>query len=95
MNRQVVIAREADEIMLVSFVIAHKDVFAMDTAIIVPPAFCLFYGLAFGVIVRRERYLVPQQVTKNTLLPFRYYFIICDVHNSEVLQISCKGTTNI
>lgn len=51
MNRQIIVAGEADEVMLVAFVIAHEDVLAMHTPIVMPPPFGFLDGLAFGVIV--------------------------------------------
>jgi hypothetical protein len=37
--------------MLIALVIAHKDVLAMHTTIILPPAFRLLDGLTLGMIV--------------------------------------------
>jgi hypothetical protein len=61
-NRQIVVAGEAYEVMLVTFVIAHEDVFAMNTPVVMPPTFGFFDGLAFGVIVGRERNMAVGQV---------------------------------
>lgn len=68
MDREIVVAREADEVVLVAFVVAHEDVFAMDGTIIVPPTFRLLDGLALGVIVGRERNVVFVQIAEDALL---------------------------
>ena len=68
MDCEIVVARETDEVVLVAFVVAHEDVFAMDGTIIVPPTFRLLDGLAFGVIVGRERNVVFVQIAEDALL---------------------------
>lgn len=68
MDCEIVVAREADEVVLVAFVVAHEDVFAMDGTIIVPPTFRLLDGLALGVIVGRERNVVFVQIAEDALL---------------------------
>jgi len=73
-NRQIVVTRKADQVMLVTLVIAHEDVLAMHTPVVVPPPFGFLYRLAFGVIVGRERNVVLVQIPQNFLLPFGYDF---------------------
>ena len=55
---QVVVAVKADEVVLRPFVVAHKDVFAMHTAIILPPTFGLLDGLTFRMVITGKRYLI-------------------------------------
>ena len=50
-DSQVVVAMEADEVVPVALVVAHEDVLAMHTAVIVPPTLRLLDGLALGVVV--------------------------------------------
>ena len=54
MNGQIVIAGEADEVVLIALVITHEDVFTMQASVVVPPSFGLFDGLAFGMVVGGE-----------------------------------------
>lgn len=62
MDRQIIVAREADQVMLIAFVVAHEYILAMHTPVIFPPPLGFLYRLAFGVVVRRERYAVRLQV---------------------------------
>ena len=50
-DSQVVVAIEADEVMHVALMVAEEEVLAMDRPVVVPPAFGLLDGLAFGVSV--------------------------------------------
>ena len=59
---QVMLAVEAYEVVLRTLVVAHEDVLAMHAAIVLPPAFGLLDGLAFGVVVAGERYLMLSEV---------------------------------
>ena len=68
MNSEVVVARETDEIVLVTFVVAHEDVLAMDAAIIPPPTFGFLDGLTFWVVVGGEGYVVLREIAKHPLL---------------------------
>ena len=61
-DSQVMVAVKADEVVLRTLVVAHEDVLAMHTAIILPPAFSLFNGLALGVVVAFKRYLMLSEV---------------------------------
>ena len=47
----VMAAMEADEVVLVAFVIAEEKILAVDAAVVFPPALGLLDGLAFGVTV--------------------------------------------
>ena len=58
MDVKVVVAMVADEIMLVSLMVAHEDILAMYTTIILPPTLCLLYGLSFGMIITFKRNIV-------------------------------------
>ena len=55
MDGEIVIARETDEVMLVHFMIAHEDVFAMNRAIVMPPPLGLLNRFSLRVIIRSER----------------------------------------
>ena len=55
-------AVKADEVVLRPFVVAHEDVLAMHTAIVLPPALGLLDGLALGVVVALKRYLMLGEV---------------------------------
>ena len=72
---QIVVAVEADEVVLVSFVVAHKDVFAVDAAVVAPPALCLLYGLAIGMIIIFKGDVVLPQVCKYCL--FSCHSFLC------------------
>ena len=52
------VAVKADEVMLGTLVVAHEDILAMHTAIVLPPAFGLLDGLALGVVVAGVRDVV-------------------------------------
>jgi hypothetical protein len=67
---EVVVAMEADEIVLIALVVAHEDVFAMHRAIVVPPALGFLYGLAFRMLVTREGNVVLPKETENFFLSF-------------------------
>lgn len=73
---EVVVAGEADEIVLVALVIAHENVLAMHAAVVVPPAFCLLDGFALGVVVGSEGDIVLLQVAEHFLLTRRYDFAV-------------------
>ena len=68
-NRQIVVAGEADQVVLIALVVAHKNVLAMHTPVVVPPPFGFLYRLAFRVIVRSERDVMLLQIAQHTLLP--------------------------
>ena len=53
-----IVAMEADQIMLIAFVIAHEDILTMYATIVLPPAFSLFNGLTFGMVIAGKRYLI-------------------------------------
>ena len=46
---EVVVAMEANEVVLVALMIAKEYILAMDRSIVFPPSFCFFYCLAFWV----------------------------------------------
>ena len=62
MDCQIMVAVKADEVVLRTLVVAHEDILAMYTAIVLPPTLGLLYGLAFGVVVAGERYLMLGEV---------------------------------
>ena len=59
---EVVVAVKTDEVVLVAFVVAHKDVLAVNAAVVAPPAFGFLDGLAFGVVVAFVGDAVPVKV---------------------------------
>ena len=75
-NSQIIIAREANEVMLVALVVAHEDVLTMHATVSVPPPFGFFDGFALGVVVGGEGNMVLQQVFQHLLLARRDDFVI-------------------
>ena len=61
-NVKVVVAMEANKIVLVALMVAHEDILAVNRAVIFPPALCLLDSLAFGMAVAREWNAVFRQV---------------------------------
>ena len=76
MNRQVIIAREAYQVMLIALMIAHEDILTMHTPVVMPPAFGFLYGFAFGVIVSCERNVMFVQIAQHFLLPIGYDIVM-------------------
>jgi len=66
---EVMVAMEADEVVLVALVVAHEDVLAVHGAVVLPPAFGLLDGLALGVLVAGEWDMVCLQVAEDRLGP--------------------------
>ena len=66
-NVQTVVAIEADEIMLIPFVVAQEDVFAVHTAIILPPSLGFFDGFAFGMCIAREWDIMGKKPLKHSV----------------------------
>ena len=79
-NRQIVVAGKADEIVLIALVIAHEDILTMHASIIVPPTFCLLDGFAFGMIVGGERNVVFSEIAQDFFLSFGYDFDALERH---------------
>ena len=75
-NRQVIIAREAYQVMLIALMIAHEDILTMHTPVVMPPAFGFLYGFAFGVIVSCERNVMFVQIAQHFLLPIGYNIVV-------------------
>ena len=67
---EVVVAMEADEVVLIAFVVAHEDVLAVDRAVVFPPPLSLLDGFAFGVVVAGEGYVVLPEIVENFVLSF-------------------------
>ena len=59
------VTMEADQIVLISFVVAEKEILAMHTPIVVPPLFRFFDGLSFGVRIAGEGNVVLSEPLKN------------------------------
>ena len=51
MDVKIMVAMVADEIMLITLMVAHKDILTMHTTIILPPTLSLFYRLSFRMII--------------------------------------------
>ena len=66
----VVVAVEANEVVLIALVVAHEDILAVHRAIVLPPAFSLLDGLALGVFVAGEWYVVCLEEVKDFLASF-------------------------
>ena len=73
-NRQRAVAVETDQIMTGALVVAEEEVLAVHAAIVFPPAFCLLYGFAFGMVVAAEWNVVFFKVVENLFLSFGYLF---------------------
>ena len=69
------VAMETDEIVAVSLVVAEEEILAMYTAIVAPPALCLLYGLAIGMIIIFKGDVVLPQVCKYCL--FSCHSFLC------------------
>jgi hypothetical protein len=63
----------ADQIVLVSLMVAHEDILTMHTPIILPPSLCLFYGLAFWMIITIKRNIVLPQKREHDFLSWIYF----------------------
>ncbi len=68
-DSEVVIAVEANEVVLIALVVAHEDVFTMHTAVRPPPTTCLLDGLALGVRIASVGDSVRLQVLLHLRLP--------------------------
>ena len=77
-NSKVVIAMEANKIVLITFVITHEDILAMHAAIIFPPTLRLLDGLAFGMVVAGEWDMVFSEITEYFFLSFHDSLEFCD-----------------
>lgn len=64
---QIVVAIEADEIMLIPFVVAQEDVFAVHTAVILPPSLGFFDGFPFGMCIAREWDIMGKKPLKHSV----------------------------
>ena len=64
---QIVVAIEADEVMLITLVVAQKDVFAMHTTVILPPLLGFFDGFPFGMCIAREWDIMGKKPLKHSV----------------------------
>jgi hypothetical protein len=69
---QVVVAMEANQVVLIAFVVAHEDVLAVHRTIILPPSLSLLNGFALRVVVTSEGNVVLSQIGKDSFLSFRH-----------------------
>jgi hypothetical protein len=65
---EIVVAMEADEVVLIALVVAHEDVFAMHRPVVVPPPLCFLDGLSLGMLVASERYVVLAEKREHLFL---------------------------
>ena len=70
---EVVVAVEAHEIMPVALVVAEEKVLAVYAAVVLPPLLCLLDGLALGMVVACEGYVVFLQIGYHFLLSLAYF----------------------
>lgn len=73
MDVEIVVAIEAHEIMLVALVVAEKQVLAVNASIGPPPLLGLLDGLALGMVVACEGYVVFLQIGNHFLLSLAYF----------------------
>ena len=64
---QIVVAIEADEVMLITLVVAQEDVFTMHTTVILPPSLGFFDGFAFGMCIAREWDIMGKKPLKHSV----------------------------
>ena len=64
---QIVVAIEADEVMLITLVVAQEDVFAMHTTVILPPSLGFLDGFAFGMCIAREWDVMGSEPLKHSV----------------------------
>ena len=64
---QIVVAIEADEVMLITLVVAQEDVFAVHTTVILPPSLGFFDGFAFGMSIAREWDIMGKKPLKHSV----------------------------
>ena len=83
-NCQIIVTREANQVMLVTLVVAHEDVLAMHTPVVVPPPLRLLNRLAFRVIVGRKWDIVFVQIAQHAFLSIRYDLVV--IHLSHVVD---------
>jgi len=74
---EVVVAMEADEIVLVALMVAHEDVFAVDRAVVPPPTLGLLDGLALGMVVAGEGNIVFPEVVQYGILSLGSHNVGC------------------
>lgn len=82
-DSEVVVAIEANQIVLIALVVAHKNVFAMHASVVVPPTLRLADGFSLGVVVACITDVVLLQIVFYLLLAIHssvYTFMrLCDV----------------
>ena len=69
-NVQIMVTMEADEVVLVAFMVSHEDVLAVNGSVLAPLTFRLFDCLALRMLVTREWYVVFPKKRENFFLPF-------------------------
>ena len=65
---EVVVAMEADEVVLIAFVVAHEDVLAVYGTIVAPPTLRFLDGFALWMLVASERYVVLFEIREHLFL---------------------------
>ena len=84
-NRQIIIARKTDEVMLIALMIAHEDILTMHGTVVMPPPFGFLYGLPLGVIVGRERDVMFVEIAQDAFLAIGYDFVVGHIFKIVVL----------
>ena len=79
----VMVAMEADEVVLVAFVIAEEKILAVDAAIVFPPALGFLDGLAFGVAVAGVRDVMLVEPREDFLCALADKFIVLHIQTFE------------
>ena len=69
---EVIVAGEADEVVLVTLMVTHEDILAMHAAVIAPPAFSLLNRFALGMVVYGIGNMVRMEVVLHRLLAVRW-----------------------
>ena len=72
----IMVAMEADEVVLVAFMIAEEKILAVDAAILSPPALGLLDGLAFGMAVAGVRDVMRVKPRQDLLCTLADYFVV-------------------
>jgi hypothetical protein len=68
MDVKIMVAMVADEIMLITLMVAHEDILTMHTTIILPPTLCFLYGLAFWMVITLKRNIVLPKIREHDFL---------------------------
>ena len=79
----VMVAMEADEVVLVAFVIAEEKILAVDATVVFPPTLSFLDGLAFGVTVAGVRDAMLVEPREDFLCALADKFIVIHIQTFE------------